>query len=144
MNMLHRKIKWDLVGATVSGLCIIHCIALPICLLLLPALGAYTEALDGHTHNILLVLVVGAAGLSFIPGYRVHKHAMPAALAIAGILALCFAAYLSHHGHGSCADHHNSWEPYVAITGSSLLILAHWVNHTKCKKCTEHSCSENE
>ena len=134
---LHHKIKWDLVGVTVSGLCIMHCILLPVVLLLVPVLGTYTHFLEDYTHRIFLGLVIAAAGLSFVPGYRVHRHIWPSVIALAGISILGAVAMGGAHELGHDA------EPIIAGVGSCLLITAHWVNHQKCKKCTSHSCAED-
>jgi len=135
------KLVWDKVGAAISGLCVIHCVLLPIGLLLLPALSTYLPLLETKVHLILLGLVLAAAGMSFIPGYRVHKHLLPLGLSTAGITSLIFAGTLVHDLLG------HRWEPPFAILGSLLLIVAHWVNHSKCKSCvthtSEHSCGRH-
>jgi len=132
------KMKWDFVGAFISSLCIVHCIALPLLVLMAPAIGTLFFVGEGATHAVLLGLVLMAAGMSFIPGYKVHKHKGPLALSLSGIGFLLGATFLAHDLLG----HH--WEPILAICGSGQLIAAHWLNHIKCKPCTDHHCHHED
>ena len=132
------RTKWDLVGAFISSLCVVHCIALPLLVLMAPAIGTFFFAGEGITHVVLFGLVLAAAGMSFIPGYKVHKHAAPLGFSLSGIAFLAGATFLAHDWLG----HH--WEPLLAICGSAQLIFAHWLNHIKCKSCTDHHCHTHD
>ena len=131
-----RKIRWDAIGAFVSGLCLVHCIAIPILLLTVPAVSTFLPLGQGLAHGVLFFLVCAAALMAFIPGYRTHKHLHPLMLSIAGITTLAFATFFVHSWLG------HIWEPPIAVCGSLLLIAAHWLNHSKCQSCTHHSCSD--
>jgi len=133
-----RKIRWDAVGTFISGLCLAHCIALPLLVLVAPAVSTFFFLQPGLTHAVLFFLVCVAAVMSFIPGYRTHKHRLPLMLSILGISLLAFASFFVHDWLG------HLWEPPLAVCGSLLLIAAHWVNHIKCKSCTEHHCRGQE
>lgn len=82
-------------GTAISAslLCLAHCLALPVLLLLLPgALGLFAQS--EAFHFAALALVVPAALAAFWLGYQRHRAAAPAALGAAG--AACLAGALWH------------------------------------------------
>jgi hypothetical protein len=131
-------LKWDKIGAAISSLCLVHCLLIPVAVLFLPALSTYLPASEDKTHSILLGLVVVAAAFSFIPGYRVHRHPLPFFISAAGIGLLILSGAFIHDLLG-----HDREAP-ISVIGSLLIISAHWVNHSKCKSCTSHSCDQTE
>lgn len=129
-----KKISgWDLWGVVISGLCVIHCIAIPLVLLIFPAFGLKIFPREDITHAVLLSFILGVAGLAFVTGYRVHGQSRPVVWLVAGLVVVIYATFFAHDQLG-----HN-WEPVIAILGSLCLIRAHYLNH-KCKKCeTAHA-----
>jgi len=105
-------------AVSVSLLCLMHCLALPILLLLLPgALGLFARS-DAF-HYAALALVVPAALGAFWLGYCKHRMRRPAILGFAG--AACLAiALLPGVGEGG--------ELWFTIAGSLLLIAGHAMN----------------
>lgn len=142
--------RLDKAGAIISILCIIHCAAMPLILLFLPALSTVFIQDEGVTHRILFVMVVLVAAFSFIPGYRLHRKPKPLLFFAAGIIGLAVATFLAHDGavfieslthHGHDHDHTDihAWESVIAIPSSILIVLAHYYNHRSCQhKCSEH------
>lgn len=127
------KSNWDRIGIGVSGLCLIHCLFLPALILIVPAIG--TLFVDDMTHVILYSMIVVSAVASFIPGYQLHRQFLPIICAVIGFLFISFATFLAHPWLG------HKWEAPIAICGSSVLILAHWLNHRskhQCLKCNHH------
>lgn len=114
---------WDGVGVVLSGLCLVHCLAVPLALSGL--------SLWGVAHLIhwgLAWMLVPVAILAAIPGYRVHRR--PSVLVLFGLgLAAILAALF--------------WEsllgPLVHTTmtmgGGVLLIGAHLLNwqYRRCR-----------
>jgi len=101
-----------------SLLCLVHCLALPVLLLLLPgALGLFAES--EAFHYAALALVVPAALAAFWLGYRRHGAAGPAALGAAGVTCLVGALL-----HSPIED----LETVLTVTGSLLLIAGHAIN----------------
>lgn len=108
----------DQLGAACSGLCVIHCLAMPA-LLAAGSLGALGGLLASKSfHLALLVPVAGLAVISFPPAYREHRRAAPAGAALAG-LSLLLGAHLGPH----------AWEAALTTAGGLLLITAHLINH---------------
>lgn len=118
---VRRQTTTDFVEATAvsaSLLCLLHCLALPFLLLALPALaGAFFEP-EGF-HIAATALVVPAAALAFILGYRRHHVPVPALLGAAGVLCIA-AALLAQWGDSAATA--------ATAAGSLLLIGGHVVN----------------
>lgn len=107
-------------GAAMSAslLCLVHCLALPALLLLLPgALGLFAQS--EAFHYAALTLVVPAALAAFWLGYRRHGTVGPAALGAAGVACLVGGLL-----HSSIED----LETVLTVTGSLLLIAGHTIN----------------
>ncbi|KPP93194.1 MerC domain-containing protein [Erythrobacter sp. HL-111] len=109
----------DRFGIALSGLCLVHCLALPVALALLPvlsasALGRVAEA--EWLHAVLLVPVV------LVSGWVLGRRAI-AVRWLGPILLLAFGAM------GGALLVGEEWqEQALTIGGASLLILAHAVN----------------
>ncbi|MEQ1664997.1 MAG: MerC domain-containing protein [Bdellovibrionales bacterium] len=130
---MRKKLNWDFWGVLVSGLCMVHCIAVPIVILLFPALGMELVPREDLTHVFLFAFILGVAGVAFISGFRVHGKWQPVFWLIAGMIFVIYATFFAHRQLG------HMWEPVFAIIGSLFLIRAHILNH-RCKKCErEHA-----
>lgn len=104
-------------AASVSLLCLAHCMALPALLLAPGALGLFVRSETFHVAAV--ALVAPAAGLAFWTGYRLHGYAAVALLGFVGILCL---------GAALLGGATTSAEPYVMASGSAVLVLAHVLN----------------
>jgi chromate transport protein ChrA len=129
-----NKTSWDTVGIILSILCIIHCVALPIIILLLPAIATAFIPDECWVHNILFFLIITVAVLAFVPGYRFHRRTKPLCWLACGVSILFFATFFAHD-----LGHH--FEPILAIVGSLCIITAHYLNHKSCKHCEKHQHS---
>lgn len=135
-----KKIKtngWDFAGILISGICVVHCIAIPIVLLLLPTLSETLIPREDITHVVLLGFILGIAGISFVSGYKVHGKWQPVAWMVVGVLFILIATFVAHRYFG------HYWEPIIAVIGSLALIRAHYLNH-HCKKCEHVHEKEHE
>jgi hypothetical protein len=93
--------NWDVAGLLLSGLCVVHCIAMPFVLLYLPLLGL--EWLAGpHAHVCMLGFGVLIGGASFWPGYRQHRRLAIPLLAVCGLGTMAYAATMATAGAGEC------------------------------------------
>lgn len=114
-----RVRRWDTLGVIVSAACVVHCVALPIALALLPAVGL-TFLAEGAFHQVLALLVLLVAGLAFIPGYRVHGKRAIVGMGAIGTALLAGAAYAP--GLGLLP------ESLLTALGGSALVVAHVLN----------------
>jgi uncharacterized membrane protein YoaK (UPF0700 family) len=122
---------FDRVAIALSTICIVHCLAMPFVIALLPvtalALGG-----DGHFHSLMLWFVVPTSVLGLGLGVRVHKRADIVALAAVAIAVLAAAALW---GHGAWDA---SVEVLVNVTASVLLAAAHWRNFREVRRVHRH------
>lgn len=105
----------DALAMGLSGLCLAHCLALPVLASLLPMLGAWAEAAWVHW-----AFVAAAAPVSLWALTRPHiagpcRTALT--LASAGVLLLIAGAVAGHNA-----------ETPLTVTGSLLLAAAHLLN----------------
>ncbi len=107
-------------GAALSAslLCLGHCLALPLLLLVLPGvIGLFAQS--AAFHYAALALVVPSAVTAFWIGYRRHHAVGPFALGLTGVFLLAFALL------PGCSE---SAELWLTTAGSLLLITGHTIN----------------
>jgi hypothetical protein len=110
--------KLDTVAITLSGLCAIHCAALPLLMLALPFVGS-------HEFEETLRWSLGCVGV-LIVGLGVWSHRnMRAILPLVLALAL-FVACGVEGAHGPL-------EIVLSLAASACLITAHWLNTAACR-----------
>lgn len=131
------KSKWDIAGVFLSAVCVFHCLAVPIILLLFPVWGNNFMPAEDMTHSVLLAFILGISGVAFVSGYRVHGQMAPVLWMAAGVLIVIFATFFVHTHLG------HFWEPVFAILGSLALIRAHILNH-RCKECEDHGHTHDD
>lgn len=116
-------------GIAASTLCLLHCLAMPLLLLALPALG---WAAGEHTHQALIGVALAAALLSLGPGYLAHRRAPVLLLGGAGLAGLAVAVFLVGPRYGESA------ETALSVTGAILLCAAHLRNSVCCGRMAAH------
>lgn len=119
----HPSAAGDLWGQALSLLCLVHCIATPLLVMLVPAMAGFL----GSWHPVLLVGVVGTAAWAFVPGYRYHHNKLVLGLAAAGVLSLAVAVTVFHESFVA--------ETAVTIVGAALMLAAHWKNRQLSLRC---------
>lgn len=105
-------------GAAISTslLCLVHCLALPVLVILPGTIGLFVRSEDFH--YVALALVTPFAVLTLTRGYRWHRVALPAILGAAGVLLLAAALVPQLRG----------LESHVTAVGSLMLVAAHVFN----------------
>ena len=127
----------DACGVLLSGLCIVHCVALPFAVAALPALGLGWLA-GGSFHLVMAVLAGVVALRAFVPAYRGHGRRWVVALGGLGFTLLvlgatvvpCECAELVHAA--TCTSHAHDAEPtidWVTPLGGLALVIGHLANH---------------
>ena len=86
------KNKKDLLGIACSGLCMVHCLALPIFAAVGISSTGLIYLLSESTHFVLNILMVSIAAWVFPSGWRVHKSVLPGLLAFVGVGLIIMAA----------------------------------------------------
>lgn len=131
---------WDKIGICASGLCLIHCLATPVLLLVSPVFKITEDGHDhGHTsfHEIFGIIVIASIMLAVFPNCRKHGHYDIMAISLTGMV-LVLAGIFVH-------DIPEIASQTLTVIGSVLLITAHVKNmkvrHGKCQ--SETSCSDH-
>jgi hypothetical protein len=122
--------KPDRVKFILSITCLVHCLAMPLLVIALPAVS--TELLHNAWVELGLVAfgLVVAGSVILKDFLRVHKHVLPALLLVAGFLTQLTGIFAGGHGVSHA----------VLILGSLLVATAFIVNW-KIKAEHEVSCS---
>lgn len=118
----------DRLGIWASALCVVHCLLTPV-LLSLSAVVAHLLPGEESTHRILAVLVATFGAVALLRGFRVHGRRRVIAMMASGLCCIAGAAWL-----GDRLPSH-AWEVCITLLGSALMIGAHRLNHTFCRRC---------
>lgn len=132
LSRLHRHA--DVAGATISIVCLVHCLATPIVLSLLPDIVPYVPG-DAWLHRLLALGIICTGLAGFVPGYLVHRRKGLIALVVAG-MSLVLAVAWSDEGLN------RTLEFLLSVTGSMMLITAHLLNRSFCSSC--RACTESD
>ena len=116
----------DKAAIGLSALCAIHCLLLPVALVVLPSLAVLPFD-DEHFHQLLVVVVLPTSLFALGMGCRRHHQWRIFAWGGAGLLVLTLAALL---GHEILGEH---LEKVVTLTGTSLVAAGHFMNYRRCR-----------
>lgn len=111
----------DRVALLLSGLCLIHCLALPVALLLGPFLGTWLLDTETTVHWILLALALPVSAYALTRGFRRHGRVSVLWLGGAGLILMLVGAS-QILGEQS--------ETLFTVIGVLLLLFAHIRNLT--------------
>jgi hypothetical protein len=120
----------DRAGMTASIACAVHCAALPLVLMALPALGL--AWLDSAWVDWTMVLIAAVIAIrAHRGGIALHGKCLPLGVAVAGILSILAAICLLK---GPATMH------YLQASGATMVAGSHWLNHRFCRSCA--TCCE--
>ena len=117
--MVHawQKWRWDGLGLSIAGLCLLHCL---ITMVLLTALASAGGALlNPMIHEVGLVLAILLGVLALGQGFRMHGLFLPAFVGALGIGMMGGALTLPH----------GTMEIAWTVIGVVFLGLGHLLNH---------------
>ncbi|MGN6691611.1 MAG: MerC family mercury resistance protein [Sphingopyxis sp.] len=124
-RLRRRSSVADLMGVGLSLTCLVHCLALPLLLLLAPALSHWIALPEG-LHAAILLLALPAAAIAMRDGWRSHRRVAPFLMAVAG-LALLAAGLAGHAGWLAVSDR-DAADRWLTSAGALTLAAAHLVN----------------
>jgi len=122
----------DRIAITLSTICIVHCLAMPLVIAMLPIV-AVTFGSDGHFHSLMLWLVVPTSAVGFALGFRVHAKA---GIVLTGTVAVAILAIVALWGHAAWDA---TTEVAVNVAASLLLASAHWRNFREVRRIHRHA-----
>lgn len=128
MNQVKTVGFWDYLGMGLSLLCLVHCLAIPVLIGILPVVAA---GLFEHEkfHLVMIAFVLPVAGLALLPGYLRTRRQSALLWGLTGLTLLTTGA-LAGHDLGAGA------ETLLSVIGASCLFRAHWINHARQCDCT--------
>lgn len=128
MNALSRYTPLlDKFAVSTSALCAIHCLCLPLLLVVFPALGATIFGQESF-HVLLLWLVIPLSFVALSMGCRKHKSKLVVLFGLTGLTLLIAAATLGHDLLGE------DGERIVTLIGAVSIALGHMRNYTLCRR----------
>lgn len=110
----------DHAAIALSGLCLVHCLLLPVIIIALPLLGQLNAT---HFHAQLLIVVIPVSLFAFTLGFRRHANQAIIAGGIAGISLLFIGGTVAHANFGLLAD------SLLTMAGSIVLATSHYYNN---------------
>jgi uncharacterized membrane protein YfcA len=114
---------------SISGLCLFHCVLSPLVFVFFPAAEAYLPG-DDATHHALGLMVIVTGAIAFAKAYERHRQRFVVGLLLIGMLVLAIGSY-GHHFFD------NEWlKTMLVVTGSVILLTAHYLNRTFCRLCS--------
>ena len=115
-----KSTDWlDNAAVGLSGLCLAHCLALPLIAGALPVLLPFVE---GHLHAQMLVLVLPLSVIAIGIGVGRHRNTRVVWGAAIGLLLLIVGATVAHEQLGVLADR------AFTVSGAVVLAIAHLYN----------------
>lgn len=120
---LFSRFSWDAVGFSASALCAIHCLAVPLLLMISTFSGL--EILHSHTLETGILVFSSVVGsVSIVPGWRKHhRRVTPMLLFVPGVLLIAIGRL-----HMPVL-----LETMVTTCGAILVASAHWLNWKLCR-----------
>ena len=111
-----------------STLCLLHCLAVPVLVSVVPVFATFALA-DERFHLALVALVVPTSVIALCLGCRLHKSRRILIYGFAGVFVLVVAAILGGQHLGEIG------ETVLTVLGASVVALAHWFNFRACRAC---------
>ncbi|CAA0090005.1 Uncharacterised protein [Zhongshania aliphaticivorans] len=134
MNSLSSHI--DKAAISLSVLCGIHCLILPVALVILPVLTTNIVA-DQHFHQWLLLAVLPTSLIALTMGCRQHLKMSVMVIGILGLTILSFTAFWGHDLFGETG------EKIASLFGALLITIGHIRNHNLCNSLRCHCNSQH-
>lgn len=125
----------DKTAIGLSFLCTLHCLAMPLLVVLLPSLAALP--LEGEAFHLWMVfIVVPVSVFALTMGCKNHKRYRVFWVGGFGLAILLATVLLGHDTLGE------TWEKTLTVIGSSVIALGHFWNHRLCQKKDSCDCSD--
>ncbi|MCX7594308.1 MAG: MerC domain-containing protein [Fischerella sp.] len=121
----------DKTAIALSTVCAIHCLFLPVIIVMLPALA--TTSLGSESfHRFLLWFVFPISVLALMQGCHRHKDRVVVIFGVLGLALLLVTAIAGHHVLSE------EGERVATVLGVTALAFGHVRNYRLCRK---HKCS---
>ena len=109
--------RLDLYAAGLSALCLLHCLALPLLVTIVPLVAQTAES--ELVHQLLVVATVPVSLWVICTTFAVHRNRLFIAVVLAGLGLLMLAAFV---------EAVSAYEEAITVVGGMLLCSAHLWN----------------
>ena len=131
--MRHPEHVADGVSVSLSVLCVIHCLALPVMATILPSLLAMPFS-DERFHIWLVCAVIPISTYALTMGCKKHKNYQIWIPGVAGMAVLLTAAL----GGDVIGE---NLERVFTLIGAGIIALSHYWNFTLCREANCSDCA---
>lgn len=121
------SINFDKLAMGLSLTCAVHCLLLPVTLVLLPALTVNTLG-DEHFHQWMLIAVLPTSLFALTLGCRQHRNLSILAVGLIGLLILTLTTVFGHDLLGE------NGERVASLIGASFIAFSHFKNQALCRR----------
>ena len=119
-----------------SLICAIHCLALPLLLIILPSMMALQ--LDNEIfHTLIIITVLPVSIFALTLGYKQHKRNRLLTLGFTGLLLLVMAVILGEEITGEFG------EKLLTVLGAILVAAGHLWNFRLCQQLPDCACPKH-
>lgn len=129
-----NQARADAVAIALSSLCLLHCLLLPLLLLMLPALAIALHDGPVWAHWIhwgLLATALPVSGFALWQGLARHGRFLPLGLAVVGF-SVMFLGAMAHHAA--------IISPALIVSGGLVVAFGHWHNwRAGGQSCASHA-----
>jgi hypothetical protein len=116
----------DNTAISLSLLCIIHCLALPLIIVMLPALTIFNLQ-DEAVHFWMLGAVIPTSLFALTMGCRKHNNYNVIGLGIVGLTIILASAFLGH-------VFGETGETVLTTVGAIFIAVVHLINQRLCRQ----------
>lgn len=113
-----RQNVWDGLAIGASMLCLVHCLLLPVLIVLLPSLAAFL-ALPEEVHYWALAFAIPTSIAALVAGFRGHGSLRPALIVAPGLVLLALGVFMAPS---------ETAETLLTVLGALLLAIGHALN----------------
>ena len=111
--------KLDNLSIWLSGVCLIHCLALPLITISIPLIDKF---FNKHYHEIMLFIIIPVSFAALYRGFKNHRKAPIVFTGFIGAFLIIIGATIIHEQYGGFT------ESLFTVTGSLVLALSHFNN----------------
>lgn len=113
-----RAINLDAAGIGLASLCIVHCLALPLIVAVLPMFADILDLPEAF-HLAMVLIALPLSGFALARGFGRHHRPLPLVLGASGLALMTGAVVV---------EPSEAWETGLTVLGSLMLAGAHLWN----------------
>jgi hypothetical protein len=135
--MKQIQAQTDGLAVSLSVLCTLHCLLVPIMVIAIPTMSSFFFV-DDAFHIWMVVAVIPVSALALYSGWKKHLVFQVVLVGSIGLLVISCAAFL---GHEYLSEY---WERFLTVIGTILIIFSHIWNYYLWKVETSETKKDNK